>query len=119
MYIDNNNKQIQKVNVDYANGFGVFAQGETIRDKANGIFGTVEYFSNTSTGVLVATGLNKTISVGNRLTGDYSNAVFNVASISSNAIKVTDIMTRPNPIDAMPDDEFGFSETFTYYPNTL
>ena len=119
LYIDNNNKQIQKIKVDYANGFGVFAQGETIRDKANGIFGTVEYFSNTSTGILVATGLNKTISIGNKLTGDYSNAVFNVASLSSNAIEVTNIMTRPNPIDAMPDDEFGFSETFITYPDTL
>jgi hypothetical protein len=43
-FVDNNNKQIQKVKVDYANGFGVFAQGETIREKANGVFGTLGQF---------------------------------------------------------------------------
>lgn len=31
------------------------------------------------------------------------------------SVKIT---TRPDPIDAMPDDEFGFSETITEWPNT-
>ena len=28
-------------------------------------------------------------------------------------------ITKPNPINAEPDDEFGFSETVTNFPNII
>lgn len=34
---------------------------------------------------------------------------------SNSSIKVVNILTRPDPIDAQPDDEYGFSETITEY----
>jgi hypothetical protein len=63
-FIDLTTKDIQKVYVDYANGFGTFAQGETLRANNTDLFGTVDYFSNTSSGILVVTGANKIIKVG-------------------------------------------------------
>ena len=62
--IDLTNKNLQKVYVDYANGNGVFAQGETLRANNSDLFGTVDYFSNTAAGVLVVSGANQTIKIG-------------------------------------------------------
>ena len=40
----------------------------------------------------------------------------NIYNIDSN-VKITNILTRPDPIDADPDDEFGFSEIITEAPD--
>jgi len=40
-------------------------------------------------------------------------------STETEAYKATAIVTEPDPITAEIDDEFGFSETFTRYPDTL
>ena len=61
IYTDATNLDAQKVYVDYANGNGVFAQGETLRANDNILFGTVDYFSNSSSGILIVTGANQII----------------------------------------------------------
>jgi hypothetical protein len=118
-FIDLTSKEIQKVYVDYANGNGVFAQGETLRDNNTDLFGTVDYFSNTSSGVLIVTGANKFIKVGDKLTGDYTGASYNVAVTDINSLNVVQIKTTTNPGTADLGDEFGFIETIKEYPNTL
>ena len=118
-FIDLTSKEIQKVYVDYANGNGVFAQGETLRSNNSDLFGTVDYFSNTSSGVLVITGANKLIKVGDKLTGDYTGASYNVAVTDINSLNVVQIKTTTNPGTADLGDEFGFIETIKEYPNTL
>jgi hypothetical protein len=112
-------KEIQKVYVDYANGFGTFAQGETLRANNTDLFGTVDYFSNTSSGILVVTGANKIIKVGDNLTGDYTGASFNVVVTDINSLNVVQIKTSTNPVSANLGDDFGFIETIKEYPNTL
>ena len=118
-FIDLTTNDIQKVYVDYANGFGTFAQGETLRANNSELFGTVDFFSNTSSGVLVVTGANKTIKVGDNLTGDYTGASFNVIVTNVNSLNVVQIKTSTNPGNAIFGDDFGFIETIKEYPNTL
>jgi hypothetical protein len=118
-FIDLTTKDIQKVYVDYANGNGVFAQGETIRANDNVLFGTVDYFSNSSSGILIISGANEIIKVGNKLTGDYTGASYNVVVTDINSLNVVQIKTTTNPGTASLGDEFGFIETVKEYPNTL
>jgi len=117
--IDLTSKLIQKVYVDYANGNNVFTTGETIRDSANGFFGTVEYFSNTSLGTLVITGGNKYIETGYTLTGDYSHAKYNVSTLDTASINAAAVVTEPSPTSALPNSSYGFIETITEWPDTL
>ena len=115
--IDLTNKNLQKVYVDYANGNGVFAQGETLRANSSDLFGTVDYFSNTTSGVLVVAGANRTIQVGEKLTGDFTGASYNVAVTDINSLNVVQVQTTTNPGNATLGDEFGFLETIKEYPN--
>ena len=107
----------QKVTFWTANGNGVFTTGETIRVAARDVVGEVVYFSNTSTGVFIADKLNKLLEVGDAVTGDYSNATYVIRTTEYNAIKDMTVVTVPKPLTAQIDDEFGFSETITNYPN--
>lgn len=118
-FIDLTSKELQKVYVDYANGNGVFAQGETLRANSSDLFGTVDFFSNTESGVLIVTGANKIIQVGDKLTGDYTGAAYNVIVTDINSLNVVQIKTQTNPVAASLGDEFGFIETIKEYPNTL
>ena len=117
--IDLTSKLIQKVYVDYANGNNVYTTGETIRDTANGFFGTVEYFSNTSLGTLVITGGNEYIKPGYTLIGDYSGAKYNVATLDVTSINAAAVITEPTPTTAAPPADFGFTETIKEWPDTL
>ncbi len=117
--IDLTSKQLQKVYVDYANGNNVFTTGETIRDSANGFFGTVEYFSNTALGTLVITGGIDYVKPGYTLTGDYSGAKYNVATLDGNSINAAAVITEPSPTSALPNSSFGFIETIIEWPDTL
>jgi hypothetical protein len=119
IFLETQRRDGQKVTVDFANGNGVFLSGETIRSIEKGITGSVLYFSNTSSGVLVVDGLNRLLEPNDIVTGDFSNATYTVVSTETEAYKATAIVTEPNPITAEIDDEFGFSETFTRYPDTL
>lgn len=118
-HVDQADKQIQKVYVDYANGLGVFTSSETVRDTANGFFGTVDFFSNTNTGTLVVTGANKFIEAGYTLVGDYSGASYNVKTLDVQSINVIQAQVQSNPLNVNPEDNFGFTENIIEYPLTL
>jgi hypothetical protein len=119
MFIDLTNKSDQKAYVDFANGHGVFTQGEVVRDAANNFVGTVDYFSNTNTGIIIVTGANKTLETNYVLTGDYSNSRYVIESVDQNSIKAVKVITEPDPLTAGPEEDFGFTETVIIYPNTL
>lgn len=119
LFIDVSNRSEQKAYVDFANGNGVFTQGEVVRDTANNFIGTVGYFSNTNVGTIVLTGSNKILEPNYVLTGDYSNSKYRVRSLDQNAVKAVKVVTEPNPLTAGPEEDFGFTETIVNYPNTL
>lgn len=42
----------------------------------------------------------------------------NILNTSSANIKYVNVLTQPDPVNANPDDEYGFAETITEYPYT-
>lgn len=109
----------KKVIVDFANGNGVFSDTETIRVSARNVSGKIVYFSNSNNGILVVEGLNKPLEAGDVVVGDYSNATYTVSTVSDEPIKTVIVITTPDPINALPNSAFGFSESITEYPDTL
>ena len=122
IFIDTQNRDAQRVTVDYANGNNYFITAETIRvdrPDSNEITGKVVYFSNSNTGILVVEQLTQLLQANDVVIGDYSNATYNVTAVAVSSVKAIAIVTEPIPQNADPDDEFGFSETITHWPNTL
>jgi hypothetical protein len=117
IFVETRTKDAQKVYVDYANGTSYFTSNETVRVEDRSVFGELLYFSNTSSGTVVVGYLNNLLQVGDKLVGDRSNASYTIKSLDTNPLKSMLIVTTPNPITADPDDEFGFSETVTNFPN--
>jgi hypothetical protein len=119
IYIDTQDRDAQKVYVNYATGNNVFATGETIRVTDRDITGKVVYFSNTSSGVLIVGELNKLLKANDVVVGDYTNAHYTVSSVDVSPLKAVTITTEPVPQNSSPDDEFGFAETITDWPNNI
>jgi len=120
MHIDLSTPTVQKVGLNTANGSGYLMPGEVLRVADKGIVGTVDYFSRQSpTSTLVATDLNRLLSIGDVVRGDNSRAYYPVSSLDQNAMKVVIVKVEPDPNTAGPDDEFGFAETITEFPDTL
>ena len=124
IYLETRTKDAQKIYVDYANGVGYFATNEIVRVADKNIYGEVLYFSNngvgvTNTATLIVGYLNDYLSANDVIVGDKSNATYTITSIDTNPLKSLLIVTTPNPITAEPDDEFGFSETVTNFPNIV
>ena len=117
IYYEPQNLDGQVVYVDFANGTGQFIRSETIRVDDRQLRGVVLYFSNSATGTLIATDLNKLLEVGDKVVGDKSNASFTISTLEKSPLQQTKIVTVPNPISAEPDDAFGFSETITNWPS--
>lgn len=107
----------QKVYVDYANGNGVFTTNETIRIQNRDVRGTVTYFSNNSTGTLILENLTDLLKEDDVVVGDYTNSKYTIDTIDVNPVKAVQIITRPDPVNADPQDDYGFSDTINIYPN--
>ena len=113
LFIQPNSLLEQQVFVDFANGVGRFSDSETIRVTDKDVYGTVAYFSNANNGILVVESLNDYLAVGDIVRGDFTGATFTIKTADKTPLKSTTITTRPKPLTAEPDDEFGFSETIT------
>ena len=116
LYIQPNSLLEQQVYVDFANGVGRFSDSETLRVAGKDVYGTVSYFSNVSNGILVVNSLNDYLEVGDVVRGDLTGATFTIKTADKTPLLLTKINTRPKPLTAEPDDEFGFSETITDGP---
>lgn len=119
VYTDTRNVSNQKVYVDMQSGNGVFTTGETIRVSNKDIIGKITYFANNITGSLIVEDLNNFISNNDIVVGDYSNATYRVNAIDQEPVIAFNVLTRPNPVDATPDDDYGFTEIITEWPDTL
>jgi len=116
LYIQPNSLLEQQVYVDFANGVGRFSDSETLRVDGKDVYGTVAYFSNVSNGILVVQSLNDYLEVGDVVRGDFTGATFTIKTADKTPLLLSTINTRPKPLNAEPDDEFGFSETITDGP---
>lgn len=124
LYIETSSRTSQKVFVDYPNGSGYFSDEETvfIKTTTNGenkdITGDLAYFSNSNTGIVVINNLTSLLEANDIIVGATSNASYNVTSVDSEPLKTVIIITTPDPISANAEDDFGFTETITEWPNT-
>jgi hypothetical protein len=118
IFIDTQSRTSQKVIVDKANGSGYFVNEETIFVTDRDVTGDVSYFSNSNTGILVISNLNKLLQANDVVVGTTSNASYTITSVDTNPLRAVLIITTPDPISANVDDEFGFSETIYEWPNT-
>ena len=117
LYLNTQDKLSQKTTVDYANGNNVFATAETIRVTGTNKVGKVIYFSNNTNGVLIVGEMTELLEVGDVVRGDYTNAVYTIDTLDKSPLKVVSILTQVDPINSDPDDEFGFSENITEWPD--
>jgi hypothetical protein len=118
IFIEPNSLLEQQVYVDFANGVGRFSDSESIRVKDKNVYGKVAYFSNANNGILVVQSLNEYLQVGDVVRGDFTGATFTIQTTDKSPLVETTINTKPKPLTAEPDDEFGFSETRTDGPAT-
>jgi hypothetical protein len=116
LFIEPNSKLEQQVYVDFANGVGRFSDSETLRVAGKDVYGTVTYFSNANNGILIVQSLNDYLQVGDVVRGDFTGATFTIKTADKSPLVSTIINTRPKPLNADPDDEFGFSQTITDGP---
>ena len=118
LFIQPNSTLEQQVSVDFANGVGRFSDSETIRVQNKDVYGRVTYFSNANNGILVVESLNNYLEVGDVVRGDFTGATFTIKTADKTPLLLSTINTRPKPINALPDDEFGFSEIIIDGPST-
>ena len=118
IFIEPNSLLEQQVYVDFANGVGRFSDSESIRVTDKDVYGKVVYFSNANNGILVVQSLNDYLEVGDVVRGDFTGATFTIKTADKTPLLLSTINTRPKPLNAEPDDEFGFSEIITDGPAT-
>ena len=121
IYINTQNRDAQKLYVDYANGNNYFLTGETVRANNSPYYtGKVIYFSNNTNGILIVGELNGLFSPNNFVSGDYSGAVYRIARTDVSPLQAVHIVTTSVPqANSAPDDNFGFHDELTEWPNTL
>jgi hypothetical protein len=119
IFIDTNVRDSQKVYVNYATGNNVFTTGETIRVEDKDITVKVVYFSNTVSGILVLSDLSKLVSANDVVTGDYSQAKYKVTATENSLVLASKVVVQANPLNSAADDQYGFTDNITEWPNTL
>ena len=48
-----------------------------------------------------------------------TNASFTLASFDASPIKLAQVIVEPDPLDAEPTDDYGYSATITEFPETI
>ena len=57
--------------------------------------------------------------VNNTIRAVSTNAVYNIATFDASPLKLVKITVEPDPIDAEPDSDFGFTNTIQEFPNII
>jgi hypothetical protein len=73
---------------------------------------------NPGTGRLVLGGTQGQFRVGNTIRGLSTNATCNIASFALEPLKLAEIKIEPDPLDAQPEDDYGYTTTITEWPQT-
>ena len=132
-------KIIRKSIANIFNDPALFA-GATIRINTangnNGVFGTKDvvyqgsrYDTASAYGIvldwnadlakLTIGGAQGQFKVNSEIRSASTNPSYRIASFDTSPIKLTKIIVEPDPIDAEPDDDFGYTETIIEFPSTL
>lgn len=115
LYTDNRIKEAQEVYVDVANGFGTFAISETFTVRNKTTVGKVIYYANNSTGLFVAGELTELLEPNDVIIGNHTNSRYTVLSSKKAPTKNVMLIVKPDPEDAEPEDDYGYSESIIEY----
>lgn len=110
---------VTKINV--GSGNGNFMLSDTVYSGDNydtaKAYGIVEHW-NPETDKLTLTGVQGNFNVNNTIRAVSTNAAYQIASFDATPIKLAQITVEPDPIDAEPEDDFGYTVNITEWPNT-
>ena len=110
------------VKINTGTGNGNFKISDTIYQGSNyqtaTAFGTVIEW-NANVGKLIISGTQGNFRVNNTIHAVSTNATYTIDSFDASPIKLAQVVVEPNPIDAEPTDDFGYTTTITEWPDTL
>lgn len=116
MYVDVNNKPIQKVYLT-TNPYG-FRENEVIREPNRSITGTVYGWAN-NTNAIYFSGMTGVLAANDEIWGLQSGTHRVVQSVETVNQKDVEILIRQAPISANADSDYGYSTVITEFPGTL
>lgn len=110
------------IRMNLANGNnGMFMTGDTVyvgdNLKTTPAFGFVNNW-NPEIGRLEIGEAHGNFEVGQTLRGASTNAAYQLESFIATPLKLAEIKIEPDPLDAQPDDDFGYLTTITEWPDT-
>jgi hypothetical protein len=110
------------IRMNLANGNnGMFKTGDTVYvgDNLNTTpaFGFVSHW-NPVLGRLEIGEAHGNFEINQTLRGASTNATYQIESFDATPIKLSQIVIEPDPLDAQPDDDFGYTTTITEWPLT-
>lgn len=101
-------------------GNGMFKTGDIIYQgntyETATAYGFVNEWSNTNYRLVVG-GAQGNFNVNNTIRAVTTNANYVIASFDATPLKLVKITVEPDPIDAEPEDDYGYSTTIEEYPN--
>lgn len=71
------------------------------------------------TGKLGIGSVQGTFQVNTSIKAVTTNAAFNLQSFDASPLKLAKVVVEPDPIDAAPTDDFGYTSTITEFPETI
>lgn len=109
------------IRMNLVNGSGSFMVGDTVYvgDNLNSTpaFGFVNHW-NPELGRLEIGEAHGEFKVGQTLRAASTNTVYKIESFIATPLKLAQIVIEPDPIDAQPDDDFGYSTQIREWPDT-
>ena len=101
-------------------GNGMFKTGDIIYQgntyETATAYGFVNEWNNTNYRLVVG-GAQGNFNVNNTIRAVTTNANYVIASFDATPLKLVKITVEPDPIDAEPEDDYGYSTTIEEYPN--
>lgn len=110
------------VRINTANTSGTFKIDDVVyqgdRYDTASAYGTVLNWS-ANTGKMYIGGAQGTFKLGATIRGASTNGVCELESFDATPLKLAEIKIEPNPIDALPNSDFGYTTTITEWPDTI
>jgi len=112
---------IIRINTDVGNN-GTFIIQDTVYQgdnyKSATAFATVMTWDKNNQKLMIG-GAQGQFTVNSTIRAISSNAVYTIESFDASPLKLAQITVEPDPIDAEPTDDFGYTETIIEFPDTL
>lgn len=107
--------------INLGEGSGTFISGDTVfqgdRYDTASAYGVVNDYTP-QIQKLTLGAVNGNFNVNNTIRAVSTNAAYQIASFDATPLKLATIIVQPDPLDAAPTDDFGYTTTVLEYPDT-